>query len=189
MKDIYEPAEDSFFLSEFVKREVKKSKPKKILDMGSGSGIQAKTCIDSGADSKNLTLVDINERAIRELKKKFPKSRIIHSDMFQNLNKEKFDLIIFNPPYLPKNKYDKEKDTTGGNKGGEIINRFLNQIKKYLSKNGKVLLLTSSFTKGIKWPCSDLITRRLLGKKKLFFEELYVWGLSFNVSPANFLFY
>jgi len=83
-------------------------------------------------------------------------------------------LIIFNPPYLPEDSQEPESSrtaTTGGKKGSEIINRFLIQAKKYLAKDGKILLLTSNLTKGIKW---QNWKKKLLKKKKLFFEELRV---------------
>ena len=142
--EIYQPAEDSYFLSSVLTNYLS-GKPKqiKILDMGSGSGIQAQTCKKLGFN-KILT-ADINKEAIKNLKKQGFKS--VHSDLFSNINKkEKFDLIIFNPPYLPEHKYDKEKDTTGGKKGFETIIRFLNQARKYLNKNGNILLLFSSFS-------------------------------------------
>ena len=121
MSEIYQPAEDSFFLNEFVKKEVKNSDNKiKILDMGSGSGIQAQTCIDLGVPPKNITLVDINPNSIKFLKEKFPLSNIILSDLFSNLKNEKFDLIIFNPPYLPNNKFDKILIQVAGKKAPRL---------------------------------------------------------------------
>ena len=46
---IYQPAEDSYLLQETLKQYLKsKSKNIKILDMGSGTGIQAKTARDLG---------------------------------------------------------------------------------------------------------------------------------------------
>ncbi len=176
MPEIYQPAEDSFFLNEFVEREMQNLKDKnniKVLDMGSGSGIQGQTCIDLDVSPQNLTLVDINPSSINFLKNKFPMSKIIQSNLFERL-KERYDIIIFNPPYLPEDKFDKEKDTTGGKRGNEIINEFLRQAKKYLSKSGGILLLTSSFTKNINWQKYKKI---LLGKKKIFFEDIYVWKL------------
>jgi release factor glutamine methyltransferase len=80
---------------------------------------------------------------------------------------------------LPEDKQeDKESKlaTTGGKQGGELINRFLNQAKNYLTKDGRIFLLTSSLTKGIKWLNWK---KNLIAKKKLFFEELYVWKIKF----------
>ncbi len=173
---IYRPAEDSFLLAESVKKEILQNHPKKILDMGSGSGIQAETAIKAGAEEKNVFLVDINPLAIAYLKNKFPKSEVIRSDLFEKLKtSSRFNLIIFNPPYLPDDEFDIGIDTAGGEKGSEITNEFLEQAKKHLSGNGKIILLTSSLTKGINWKSYK---KKLLGKKKIFFEELYVWELS-----------
>jgi release factor glutamine methyltransferase len=174
MSEIYQPAEDSTFMSEFVKKEIKKRDSSKVLDMGSGSGIQAQTCINLGIISENLTLVDINPNAIKHLKNSFPNSKIIHSDLFKRI-KDKYDLIIFNPPYLPNDKFDRNFDTSGGEKGSETINKFLQEAKNHLVIHGEILLLTSSLTKGINWLNYN---RKLLGKKKIFFEELYVWKLT-----------
>ena len=55
-----------------------------------------------------------------------------------------------------------------------MINRFLKQAKKYLEDEGRIFLLVSSKTQGI-----DFLNykKKILGKKKLFFEELIVWEL------------
>jgi len=71
MDFLYSPAEDSFFLSEFVKELVQKNEPKTVIDMGSGSGIQAETAIKSGIKNENVVLVDINPRVVKFLKKNF----------------------------------------------------------------------------------------------------------------------
>ncbi len=172
MYGVYEPAEDSYFLSEILKKQIK-TKDIKVIDMGSGSGIQSQTLINIGIDPKQITLTDINEKVINYLKQKFSKSKIIKSNLFSNI-KGKYDLIIFNPPYLPDNKHNKQKDTSGGKKGSEIINKFLIQAHKYLSKNGKILLLASNLTKEVNFLSYK---KRLVATKKLFFEELYVYEL------------
>ncbi|MCK5043763.1 methyltransferase [Candidatus Pacearchaeota archaeon] len=178
MSSIYEPAEDSYFLSEILKKVIKNKKAK-ILEIGAGSGIQAQTLIDLRIPQKNLTLVDINEKAISHLKKKFPDTKVILSDLFEKIKEfPRFDFIIFNPPYLPEDKNEPESSqisTTGGKTGSEVINRFLKDAKNYLNQNAKIILLTSSLTKGINWLNYK---KNILGKKKIFFEELYVWELN-----------
>ena len=136
---IYTPREDSFLLEKQVKLY---SKDKSVIDIGSGSGIQAKAAKLAGA--KSVLASDINQEAIKHLKENGIKA--IKSDLFENI-KGKFDLILFNPPYLPKDKReDKENELTnsGGKRGDEIILRFLKQAADHLNKNGIILLLVSS---------------------------------------------
>ena len=172
---IYQPAEDSFLICEVVSK-LKNLDDKKILEMGSGSGIIAETLLTNNVSEKDLTLVDINPESVKLLRKKFPNTRIIQSNLFKNI-KGRFDLIIFNPPYLPEDKNEDIESkliTTGGKFGSELINNFLKQSKYHLNKNGKIILLTSSLTKKINW---NGYKKKKLATKKLFFEELSVWEL------------
>jgi release factor glutamine methyltransferase len=171
---MYSPREDSYILSSVLKEYLMgKRKNIEILDMGSGSGIQAKTCLD--LRFKNVLCADIDKEAIKHLRKN--KFMAVHSDLFSNI-KSKFDLILFNPPYLPEHKYDKEKDTTGGKFGYETILRFLEQAKKHLEKDGRILLLFSSHSKPrfIKKQAKSLgYAYNLLAGKRIFFECLFVY--------------
>jgi len=176
MSLIYQPAEDSFLVCGIVLK-LKNLKNLKILEMGSGSGVIAEALLSNHADEKKLVLIDINSEAVKNLKQKFPKSKIIKSDLFKKVN-GKYDLIIFNPPYLPEDKnedIESKTATTGGKKGSEITNKFLKQTKSHLEKNGKIFLLTSSLTKGINW---QNYKKKMIGKKKIFFERLFVYELS-----------
>ena len=149
-----------------------------ILDMGSGSGILILKCKELGFN--RLTAVDIDEETVNYLNKL--KIKAIRSDLFSNI-KGKFDLIIFNPPYLPEDKRepkDSRIHTTAGKKGYELIINFLEQAKNYLKDSGKILLLFSSLSKPsvIKNKARELgYKMKLLNKKKLFFEELFVYEI------------
>ena len=146
---VYPPSEDSYLLETEVKNFLKEIKDKsefKVLDMGSGSGIQAKAAIASGVKRKNIIAADIDKETVEKLKEqKIPTRK---SNLFSNINKEKrFNLIIFNAPYLPADKYDKKPDTTAGKTGNEIILKFLRKAKSHLAKDGIILLLFSSLSK------------------------------------------
>jgi release factor glutamine methyltransferase len=175
--EVYEPAEDSYLLSETITKEIKKiTKTRrsniKFLEIGPGSGVQLETALKNGIKKENILGADINTKAISRCKSQG--FNCIKSNLFQKIPKTKFDVIVFNPPYLPEHKHDKQPDTSGGKKGNETINKFLKQAKSYLSKDGFILLLTSSFTPKI----NDLgYKKELLATKKIFFEELYVWKL------------
>jgi release factor glutamine methyltransferase len=144
--EIYEPKEDSYLLEKQVKTYIASLKDKniKVLDMGSGSGIQAKAAIKEGIKRINVLALDINPDAVKHLKKeKIPAKK---SDLFSAVKDRTFDLIIFNAPYLPEDPYDKQPDTTAGKKGWEIIIKFLRKAKKHLNKDGIILLLFSSLS-------------------------------------------
>ncbi len=174
MSLIYSPEEDSYLLSEILKKYIH-NKNIKCLEIGIGSGIQLETLKEIGIKKENISGVDINKDAIEHCKNKG--FNVWKSNLFSKI-KEKYDLIIFNPPYLPEDK-DEDKDskiaTTGGKEGSEIINHFLTQAKNHLNEKGKILLLISSLTKGINWLDYK---KKLVSKKKLFFEELQVWELT-----------
>jgi len=183
MPSIYYPSDDSYLLQKVLKSFLKsKSKTIDILDMGSGSGIQAETAIN--LNFKNTLAVDINPLAVENLIGK--KINTIKSNLFSKLEKNKFDLIIFNAPYLPEDKREPEDSrlaTTAGKEGYEIINKFLTQAKIHLNKNASILLLFSSLSKPkiILKHAKDLgYNYKLLEKQKIPYEELYVYEFSFN---------
>jgi len=148
-----------------------------VLDMGTGSGIQSKNLIEIGIKKQNILAVDINEKALKQAKKL--KIKTIKSDLFEKVNR-KYNLIIFNPPYLPENKYDKLSDTTGGKKGDETIIRFIKKLKSHLAKDGICFLLTSSLTPEKTWKAEaekHNLSVKKTAEKNLFFEKLYVWKI------------
>ena len=171
---IYEPAEDSCLLEKYIKYYAKK---KKVLDMGTGTGILAREALKYTDD---VVASDIN----RECLKKLRNIRAMHSDLFGNI-KEKFDLIIFNPPYLPKDKREDQESalsTSGGKRGYEIIERFINELKNHLKTDGKALIVISSLTG--KRKVESIIRKNGLALKILeevklpFFEKLYCYLIS-----------
>lgn len=179
MANIYEPAEDSFLLSEVLKDRLpsllRLNKDLQFLEIGAGSGIHLETAKKTGVKKENILACDIEKQAVDHCN--ILGFNCIKSDLFKNI-KGKFDLIIFNPPYLAFDKREPKnsrKATTGGKKGSEIINKFLKQAKKHLNKEGKILLVTSSLTNDVDF---EDYNKRQLGNEKLFFEELFVWELT-----------
>jgi release factor glutamine methyltransferase len=175
---IYQPAEDSYLLSKILEKEIpkllKENSELKFLEIGSGSGINLETAKKLGVKEKNIFACDINQDAVEH--GKTLGFNCIYSDLFENVE-GKYNIIIFNPPYLPRDKDEPEDSqlaTTGGETGSEIVNKFLEQSKDYLEQNGKIFLLTSNLTKDIDF---QDYKKKLLGKEKIFFEELFVWEL------------
>ena len=118
--EIYEPREDSYFMQRMVEKYAKGN----VLDMGTGSGIQAMTALRKRS-VKKVVGVDISKKAIEHCKKLSKKVTWIHSDLFNRLGKKYykfFDTIIFNPPYLPQEGKKREPTIEGGKRGFEVCN-------------------------------------------------------------------
>jgi len=174
---LYQPSDDTNLILSNIKKFAKGS----VLDMGTGTGALAR---EAHLHCSNVTAVDINPKAITYAKENSPKTiKFVESDLFTNV-KDQFELIIFNPPYLPE---DKREDvgsalaTTGGKQGFEIIERFLEDANNYLTPDGQILLLFSSLTNKDK--VDELITKNLYGFKMVetkmlsMFEQLYLYSL------------
>jgi release factor glutamine methyltransferase len=145
MIKIYEPREDTFL----ILKEVKRYSKGKVLDMGTGSGVLA---IEATKKAQNVIGADINKKALDYARKKsvgIKNIKFVHSDLFKNIPRDIFDLIIFNPPYLPEEKGEDKwtrLQVSGGKKGYEILERFFEQVGSYLEANGKILILFSTLT-------------------------------------------
>jgi len=206
---VYEPQEDSFLLQKFVKKYSKGL----VLDMGTGSGIQAQTA----AEKADLVLgLDIDKDAVKYCKKNIQEKNVhfFKSNLFQIFEENfffydpvekrievydkkkikdkeqlrvlvkkpiKFDLIIFNPPYLPQELKERDIALEGGKKGYEVLERFLNKVGDYLKPEGRAVILFSSFTN--RQRINDCIHKNdlkyiELEKKHIFFEDLYVYYIT-----------
>lgn len=140
---VYQPAEDSFLLLRAAIREV--VPVDRVLEVGAGSGY-----VSSGLPVCKLGVgTDINPHAVRIARD--AGVQMIRTDLGKGLRSGQFDLIIFNPPYLPTLPDDRIDDwleyaLDGGETGREVIARFLNEIPDILSPGGRILLLISSYT-------------------------------------------
>ena len=167
-QNVYEPAEDSFLLIDSILNELvqlKFDKNKKItsIELGCGSGLVSCCFISKLKELNYLNLehycVDINKDAANltyNLLKHYNLDNnvnVIEGDLFNNFdNNNKFDIIIFNPPYVTTDteEYEralKEKDIyaawAGGKKGSETINKFVLQLKEHINENTILFLLLS----------------------------------------------
>ncbi len=180
--ELYQPQEDSNLIAESVPKLVKKGM--KCLDMGTGSGIIVKALLEQ---TSNVTGADINPYAVNYCAKKFKKAKFIQSDLFSNIT-DKYDVITFNPPYLPEDKHEDLETaltTTGGAQGYELLLKFLAQAKSHLTKEGFIITLFSTLTK------PDVVYKEAerlgykheeISNKKVFFETLYCVSFSLKKS-------
>ncbi|MCD6464730.1 methyltransferase [Candidatus Woesearchaeota archaeon] len=191
---VYEPREDSQLLLNTVLKHLTsflKIKNLKILDLGTGSGfIAVNLCLElikKGKQDFSITASDIDVKALKSLKNKLKKHeelqrkiKILKSDLFKNI-KTRFDLILFNAPYLPRGvpsfEQTSDYETIGGKHGYETILRFLTKVSDFLTSNGSCFLVYSSLSKPhiIKeYAKKQLLKLNVANQKKLFFETIFV---------------
>jgi release factor glutamine methyltransferase len=178
---IYIPAEDSFLMSRILKQQIpfllQKNPDLKFLEIGAGSGIHLQTASSLGIKKENIFSSDIDKRSVSHCN--ILGFNCIHSDLFEKIT-GKYDIIIFNPPYLPDDAREPKNSktaTTGGKKGNEIIIRFLQNAKNYLNTSGKIFLITSSLSADVDFNQLGYNAKEI-GCEKLFFERLCIWEIS-----------
>ncbi|MEM7813684.1 MAG: methyltransferase [Candidatus Aenigmatarchaeota archaeon] len=178
-EEVYAPAEDTWLLADVLAHE--RLMGKDVLEIGCGSGFLTKIIAKKGA---RVTAVDINPAAVAATKKILGEEKldghVFASDLFSNVLGA-FDLIVFNPPYLPEGAEDaivgSDARYSGGKTGREVIEKFVQQSKGRLKAGGKILLLISSVT-GERDVISEFakngFAARPLVRRKIDWEELVV---------------
>lgn len=149
---VYEPAEDTFFLLETIDIEKNSS----IFEIGTGTGIIALSCAQKGA---SVVCSDINRYAVKLAQKNITQNKnflkgsieVRMGSLFNVLSSdEHFDIIIFNPPYLPiiDGRLDEggwfDIAVDGGQTGLEITKIFLKDVSRYLKPKGKGYFIFST---------------------------------------------
>lgn len=115
---------------------------KVVLDVGSGTGVVALKCAMKGAEK--VVAVDVSVGSlnnIRENVERFgltDKVQILESDLFSRVE-GRFDYIFANLPILDE-AWSQEQ---GGTQ--HLVQRFLNEVSKYLHKGGTAFLTWGSF--------------------------------------------
>jgi release factor glutamine methyltransferase len=117
----------------------------RVLDMGTGSGICA---LAAARHADHVVAVDINPAAVQccalnaERNRLQDKVTVLQSDLFAALPGQRFDLVMFNPPFLlgaPTDDYDHAWRSV------DVASRFAHQLRDHLTDGGFALLLLSTF--------------------------------------------
>jgi release factor glutamine methyltransferase len=148
--DVYEPAEDSFLFAENLHIATDET----VLDLGTGSGILA---VFAAKTAGNVVAVDVNPYAIRCAKENAhlngvkKKIDFLQGDLFSELNTDvRFDVVLFNAPYLPSEAGEDEswigRAWAGGADGRVIVDRFIAEVAAHLKPYGRVQLMQSTLT-------------------------------------------
>lgn len=153
-EDVLIPRSDTEVLVEEVIAIANKIKAKKILDLCTGSGAVA-VSLAKYVKNSEITAVDISKKALSVAKLNAKSNEVenqitfVESDLFEKLNKEKYDMIVSNPPYIKKKvikTLDKEVQKEpkialdGGYDGLDFYRKIIHQGYEYLKFKGYLCL-------------------------------------------------
>ncbi len=181
-ENVYRPAEDSFLIAD----QIPYYTSKRTLDIGTGCGLLALISADT---AQEVIATDINPFAVKCAKKNAElngldhKISVLAGNLFDPIKTGKrFDLVTFNPPYLPDFDTSTDRDYlqsawNGGRDGRLVTNRFLDQAPRFLQRDGNLLLVQSSLG-GIQ-PIINKLHRNnfkveIIASKHIHFEDIVV---------------
>ena len=148
-ENVYVPAEDSYLLADNLEIENGQS----VLEIGTGSGVVA---MYASRLTDKITVTDINFDACQLAEKNFAENgieniEVLFGNLFEPVKDRKFDVILFNTPYLPTDDGDVIEDTInyafdGGLNGRKVIDLFLDEVGDHLNDGGIVQMIQSSLS-------------------------------------------
>ena len=176
--EVYNPSDDSFLLLKVMQVAPGQS----FLDMGCGTGILGIHAAKLGAE---VVAADVNPHAVECAKRNASandvKIRVVESDLFSRVPGY-FDVISFNPPYLPGKETSTswiERAWSGGEEGSEVAIRFLDQAWKHLNPGGSIYMILSSIggIMSVVRAARNHYDSEMLEEQHMFFESIYAYKL------------
>ena len=138
-------------IKEYINKEIDKNKKFSICDIGAGCGNISIT-LKKLFENADITAIEISEKAIQVIKKNCENIlqnknsiNIINADALSFTPKNKFDIVVSNPPYVAlKDKdnlqrdlyFEPENALYSGYDGMDFYRNFFNIIDRYLKYNG-----------------------------------------------------
>jgi HemK-related putative methylase len=115
-----------------------------VLDMGTGSGVGA---VFAARQARRVLAVDVNPEAARSarinalLHRVDDRVEVREGDLFEPVGAERFDRVLFNPPYYrrePRDLLDRAFFAT------DVVERFARDLRGHLAPGGQCFLLLAS---------------------------------------------
>jgi release factor glutamine methyltransferase len=151
-----------------------------VLDMGTGSGVCA---VFAAKHARRVVAVDINPAAVRcagvnaLLNHLEHKIDVRQGDLFVPVSGERFDLVLFNPPFVKGPPQD-DRDRAWRSK--DIAERFAAGLAAHLKPGGSALVLLSTFGDGyafLKEFCEHGFVISVLAERRFVNERLTIFKL------------
>jgi release factor glutamine methyltransferase len=115
---------------------------KKAVEIGTGSGFISKHLLRIAPGLEKITLVDLNPKAIDCAKDNIKDSRAdyVAEDALDYIEGQSYDLIICNPPYIPRPVSIDDNPYEGVN----LLNQLISRSREYLNPGGSFITNISS---------------------------------------------
>jgi release factor glutamine methyltransferase len=173
-RDVYPPSEDTYLLRDAALDDVRSDDV--VLEVGTGSGVVAEAL---AKEARCVVATDVNPDAVRAARQRGVSA--VRTDLAAALDAQ-FDLVVFNPPYLPDEERtpdDALSDALGGGETGrEVAERFLDSVPRVLAPNGRVLMIASSLSGVEVFEERDDYEASRADSDRYFFEEIVVLRLT-----------
>ena len=153
-EDVLIPRPDTEVLVEEVIKIAKKINAKKILDLCTGSGAIA-VSLAKYIQNSEITAVDISREALKVAKLNAKNNEVenqitfVESNLFEKIPKQKYDMIVSNPPYIRKDviktldkEFQEEPEIAldGGYDGLDFYRKIIHLSEEYLKFRGYLCL-------------------------------------------------
>ncbi len=135
-----------FFSTKLLLKAIKKIALKNMsfLELGAGSGLISIVAAKNGA---HVTASDISEISIKNIKENQTKNRlffpVIHSDLFDKIPEQIFDMIVINPPYYKENPISEADHAWYCGKHAEYFVKLFSQLYRYINAQSSILMVLS----------------------------------------------
>jgi ribosomal protein L3 glutamine methyltransferase len=136
----------------------------RILDLCTGSGCIAIACTYAFPEAK-VDAIDISTEALAVAERNRTEHhceeglRLIKSDLFEDADKQLYDIIISNPPYVnlkemkslpPEFQWEPRLALEAEQDGLSVVHRILAEAAQYLDKNGLLIVEVGNSEKALK---------------------------------------
>lgn len=148
---VFRPRSDTWLLARALEEHL--APGASVLDVCCGSGALAITA--ALARAGDVTAVDVSRRAIATTRVNARVNRVTvcarRGDLFAPVARQRFDVIVSNPPYLPADGAEpprggRERAWDAGPDGRALLERILIDAPRHLRMHGVLLLAQSSVT-------------------------------------------
>lgn len=147
------PRPETELLVELALQRIPAQSPCRVLDLGTGSGAIALSIAHARPDIE-VTATDVSREALAVARENAQRLGIanavfVHSDWFEALDGQRFDLIVSNPPYVAADDphlrqgdlpFEPQSALASGADGLDDIRRILERAPAHLSTPGWLLL-------------------------------------------------